>query len=105
MHATSRIQNLVFVGDHLVSARIPQYHLAKQFIFQRRKNGNVGFTGYWKEYQYGFGDASGEYWIPKVFFYDCYIHFQYIVCIAFVLKVSCYEYLGNQRFHRMTSQG
>ncbi|XP_022323789.1 fibrinogen C domain-containing protein 1-like [Crassostrea virginica] len=44
-------------------------------VLQRRKNGNVGFNRYWKEYQYGFGEIRGEYWI------------------------------GNQRIHQLTSQG
>ncbi|XP_052719665.1 fibrinogen C domain-containing protein 1-like [Crassostrea angulata] len=44
-------------------------------VFQRRKIGNVGFNRFWREYQYGFGDTEGDYWI------------------------------GNQRIHQLTSQG
>nr|XP_034302851.1 microfibril-associated glycoprotein 4 [Crassostrea gigas] len=44
-------------------------------VLQKRKNGKVNFNRYWKDYQYGFGDIRGEYWI------------------------------GNQRIHQLTSQG
>lgn len=32
-------------------------------VLQRRRNKKVGFNRYWKEYQYGFGDISGNHWI------------------------------------------
>ena len=32
-------------------------------VFQRRFNGSVNFTRNWENYERGFGDASGEYWL------------------------------------------
>ncbi|XP_062608020.1 ryncolin-1-like isoform X2 [Saccostrea cucullata] len=44
-------------------------------IFQKRKDGRVGFNRNWEDYTYGFGNVNGEYW------------------------------LGTQRIHQLTSQG
>lgn len=32
-------------------------------VFQTRMDGSVGFTRRWNEYERGFGNASGEYWL------------------------------------------
>ena len=32
-------------------------------VFQRRKNGSVDFNRGWNEYERGFGDVEGDYWL------------------------------------------
>ena len=44
-------------------------------MFQKRLDGSVKFFLYWSKYKHGFGDLSGEYW------------------------------LGNDKIHRLTSDG
>jgi len=48
-------------------------------VFQRRQDGSVEFYRYWTNYQNGFGDPAGEFWLGwRNNFYFCYFLFKFI---------------------------
>ena len=62
-------------------------------MFQRRQDGSVYFNNYWKDYEDGFGDPRGEFWLG-LHSISC-LSYSYASC---QLHVSMTDFLGNSRF-------
>ena len=60
-------------------------------VFQRRMDGSVDFYRFWKQYQRGFGNLSGEFWLglDKI---------HRLTSTATQLRVDLKDFNGNSRY-------
>ena len=65
-------------------------------VFQRRKDGSVDFFHYWTDYQQGFGNLSGEFWLglDKI---------QRLTPTATQLRIDMQDFEGNSRYAQYSS--
>ena len=64
-------------------------------VFQRRMDGSVDFYRYWTDYQQGFGNLSGEFWLglDKI---------HHLTSSATELRVDMQDFEGNSRYAQYT---
>ena len=60
------------VGDAIVACSLIDsgFFLRVLQVFQRRKDGSVGFYRNFAEYATGFGNPAGEFWLGSI---DCHL--------------------------------
>ena len=65
-------------------------------VFQRRMDGSVDFYRYWTDYQQGFGNLSGEFWLglDKI---------HRLTSTASELRVDLRDFEGNSAYAQYTS--
>ena len=65
-------------------------------VFQRRMDGSVDFYRYWTDYQQGFGNLSGEFWLglDKI---------HRLTASATELRVDLQDFEGNSAYAQYTS--
>ena len=65
-------------------------------VFQRRKDGSVDFYRYWTDYQQGFGNLSGEFWLglDKI---------HRLTPTANQLRIDMQDFDGNSRYAQYSS--
>ena len=65
-------------------------------VFQRRKDGSVDFYRYWTDYQQGFGNLSGEFWLglDKI---------HRLTSTATQLRIDMQDFEGNSRYAQYSS--
>ena len=65
-------------------------------VFQRRMDGSVDFYRYWTDYQQGFGNLSGEFWLglDKI---------HRLTSTATELRVDLQDFEGNSTYAQYTS--
>ena len=65
-------------------------------VFQRREDGSVDFYRYWTDYQQGFGNLSGEFWLglDKI---------HRLTSTTTQLRVDMQDFEGNSRFAQYSS--
>ena len=65
-------------------------------VFQRRMDGSVNFYRYWTDYQQGFGDLSGEFWLglDKI---------HHLTLVSTQLRVDLQDFYENSRYAKYTS--
>ena len=65
-------------------------------VFQRRMDGSVDFYRYWTDYQQGFGNLSGEFWLglDKI---------HRLTSTATQLRVDLQDFEGNSAYAKYTS--
>jgi len=65
-------------------------------VFQRREDGSVDFYRYWTDYQQGFGNLSGEFWLglDKI---------HRLASTATQLRVDLQDFEGNSAYAQYSS--
>ena len=65
-------------------------------VFQRREDGSVDFYCYWTDYQQGFGNLSGEFWLglDKI---------HRLTPTATQLRIDMQDFDGNSRYAQYSS--
>ena len=65
-------------------------------VFQRRMDGSVDFYRYWTDYQQGFGNLTGEFWLglDKI---------HRLASTATQLRVDLQDFEGNSAYAKYTS--
>ena len=65
-------------------------------VFQHRKDGSVDFYRYWTDYQQGFGNLSGEFWLglDKI---------HRLTHTATQLRIDMQDFEGNSRYAQYSS--
>jgi len=65
-------------------------------VFQRREDGSVDFYRYWTDYQQGFGNLSGEFWLglDKI---------HRLTSTTTQLRVDMQDFEGNSRYAQYSS--
>ena len=65
-------------------------------VFQRREDGSVDFYRYWTDYQQGFGNLSGEFWLglDKI---------HRLTPTATQLRIDMQDFDGNSRYAQYSS--
>ena len=65
-------------------------------VFQRRKDGSVDFYRYWTDYQQGFGNLSGEFWLglDKI---------HRLTPTTTQLRIDMQDFDGNSRYAQYSS--
>ena len=67
-------------------------------VFQRRKDGSVDFNRGWNEYERGFGDVEGDYWLGLTF-----LHQLLQLNGANELRIDLKDYSGNSAYAKYSS--
>ena len=67
-------------------------------VFQRRKDGSVDFNRGWNEYEKGFGDVQGEYWLGLTS-----LHQLLQLNGANELRIDMKDYSGNSAYAKYSS--
>ena len=67
-------------------------------VFQRRKDGSVDFNRGWSDYERGFGNLSGDYWLGLPF-----LHQLLQLNGANELRIDLKDYSGNSTYVKYSS--
>ena len=67
-------------------------------VFQRRKDGSVDFNRGWNEYERGFGDVEGDYWLGLTS-----LHQLLQLNEANELRIDLKDYSGNSAYAKYSS--
>ena len=67
-------------------------------VFQRRKDGSVDFNREWNDYERGFGDVEGDYWLGLTF-----LHQLLQLNGANELRIDLKDYSGNSAYAKYSS--
>ena len=65
-------------------------------VFQRRMDGSVDFYRYWTDYQQGFGNLSGEFWLGLEKIHR-------LTSTATELRIDLQDFEGNSAYAKYTS--
>ena len=98
-HLSSGVHTISFAGIGLVHVYCDtETDGGGWTVFQRRKDGSVDFNREWNEYERGFGDVEGDYWLGL-----SSLHQLLQLNGANELRIDLKDYSGNSAYAKYSS--
>ena len=98
-HLSSGVHTISFAGIGLVRVYCDMETDGGGWtVFQRRKDGSVDFNRGWNEYERGFGDVEGDYWLGLTS-----LHQLLQLNGANELRIDLKDYSGNSAYAKYSS--